>query len=166
MIKSVLNRPHTTLSIDKVYKNDNNEYTLYTEDAEVKEQTNLHFQMIAGTINYEKNLSQHSEWRDQYQPKHDIQHTIYNDLMKYLMLDKWIDNVKSLSNNKAADLNDIPDEWKKATIYPIPKPKPFFANLTNTRLTTLLKTPRKAFISLLNRRLSQILKNNNVLKGN
>ncbi|GBB83908.1 hypothetical protein RclHR1_10570006 [Rhizophagus clarus] len=115
--------------------------------------------------------------------------------MKYLTLDEWIDNVKSLPNNKAAgpsgisykmlknlnednqsflhaficvcmDLNDIPDEWKKATIYPIPKPKPFFTNLTNTRLITLLETPQKAFISLLNRRLSQILKNNNVLKGN
>ncbi|GES98524.1 RNA-directed DNA polymerase from mobile element jockey-like [Rhizophagus clarus] len=115
--------------------------------------------------------------------------------MKYPTLDEWIDNVKSLPNNKASgpsgisyemlknlnkdnqsflhaficvcmDLNDIPDEWKKATIYPIPKPKPFFANLTNTRPITLLETPRKAFISLLNRRLSRILKNNNVLKGN
>ncbi|GBB91912.1 hypothetical protein RclHR1_19370003 [Rhizophagus clarus] len=135
MIKSVLERPHTSLSIDKVYKNDNNEDTLYTEEAEVKEQTNLHFQMVAGAINYE-----------------------------------WIDNVKSLPNNKAAslsgisyemlkilnkdnqsffhaficvcmDLNDIPDEWKKATIYHIPKLKPFFTNLTNTRLITLLETP-------------------------
>ncbi|GBB86828.1 hypothetical protein RclHR1_13270010 [Rhizophagus clarus] len=103
--------------------------------------------------------------------------------MKYLTLNKWIDNVKSLPNNKASspsgisykmlknlnednqsflhafiyvcmDLNDILVEWKKATIYPIPKLKPFFANLTNTRLITLLKTPQKAFISLLNRRLS------------
>ncbi|GES73632.1 reverse transcriptase family protein [Rhizophagus clarus] len=137
----------------------------------------------------------HRRSDDQYQPKRDVQHIIYSDLMKYLTLDEWIDNVKSLPNNKAAgpsgisykmlknlnednqsflhaficvcmDLNDIPDEWKKATIYPIPKPKPFFTNLTNTRLITLLETPQKAFISLLNRRLSQILKNNNVLKGN
>ncbi|GET02346.1 WD repeat-containing protein 3 isoform X1 [Rhizophagus clarus] len=115
--------------------------------------------------------------------------------MKYPTLDEWIDNVKSLPNNKASgpsgisyemlknlnednqsflhaficvcmDLNDIPDEWKKATIYLIPKPKLFFANLTNTRPIMLLETPRKAFISLLNRRLSRILKNNNVLKGN
>ncbi|GES97032.1 reverse transcriptase family protein [Rhizophagus clarus] len=195
MIKSVLERPHTSLSIDKVYKNDNNEDTLYTEENKVKEQTNLHFQTIAGAVNCEKDLSQHPEWQDQYQPKRDIQHTIYSDLMKYLTLDKWIDNVKSLLNNKASspsgisyemlknlnednqsflhaficicmDLNDIPGEWKKATIYPIPKPKPFFANLTNTRLIILLETPQKAFINLLNRRLSRILKNNNVLKGN
>ncbi|GBC08839.1 hypothetical protein RclHR1_08410012 [Rhizophagus clarus] len=115
--------------------------------------------------------------------------------MKYPTLDEWIENIKSLPNNKATgpsgisykmlknlnednqfflhaficvcmDLNDIPDEWKKATIYPISKLKPFFANLTNTRLITLLETPWKAFISLLNRRLSRILKNNNVLKGN
>ncbi|GBB96667.1 hypothetical protein RclHR1_28020001 [Rhizophagus clarus] len=72
MIKSVLERPHTSLSIDKVYKNDNNEDILYTEETEVKEQINLHFQMIAGAINCEKDLSQHPEWQDQYQPKHDV----------------------------------------------------------------------------------------------
>ncbi|GBB89022.1 hypothetical protein RclHR1_15670002 [Rhizophagus clarus] len=195
MIKSILERSHTSLSIDKVYKNDNNEDTLYTEENEVNEQTNLHFQMIADAINCEKDLSQHPEWQDQYQPKHDVQHTIYSNLMKYLTLNEWIDNIKSLPNNKAAgpssisyemlknlnednqsllhvficvcmNLNDIPDEWKKATIYPIPKPKPFFTNLTNTRLIMLLETPQKAFISLLNRRLSQILKNNNMLKEN
>ncbi|GES88560.1 hypothetical protein GLOIN_2v1783829 [Rhizophagus clarus] len=184
MIKSILERSHTSLSIDKVYKNDNNEDTLYTEENEVNEQTNLHFQMIADAINCEKDLSQHPEWQDQYQPKHDVQHTIYSNLMKYLTLNEWIDNIKSLPNNKAAgpssisyemlknlnednqsllhvficvcmNLNDIPDEWKKATIYPIPKPKPFFTNLTNTRLIMLLETPQKAFISLLNRRLKQ-----------
>ncbi|GBB85999.1 hypothetical protein RclHR1_12440002 [Rhizophagus clarus] len=67
MIKSVLERPHTSLSIDKVYKNDNNEDILYTEENKVKEQTNLHFQTIAGAINCEKDLSQHPEWQDQHQ---------------------------------------------------------------------------------------------------
>ncbi|GES90873.1 hypothetical protein GLOIN_2v1844221 [Rhizophagus clarus] len=67
----------------KVYKNDNNEDTLYTEEDEVKEQTNLHFQTIAGTINCEKNLSQFPEWQDQYELKQDIHNTIYKDLMKY-----------------------------------------------------------------------------------
>ncbi|GES81524.1 reverse transcriptase family protein [Rhizophagus clarus] len=199
--KSIKNRKKLIAHItalhmrNDVYKNDNNEDTLYTEKNEVKDQTNLHFQTIAGAINCEKDLSQHSEWQDQYLSKHNVQHTIYSDLMKYPTLDEWIENIKSLPNNKATgpsgisykmlknlnednqfflhaficvcmDLNDIPDEWKKATIYPISKLKPFFANLTNTRLITLLETPWKAFISLLNRRLSRILKNNNVLKGN
>ncbi|GBB84249.1 hypothetical protein RclHR1_10880004 [Rhizophagus clarus] len=52
--------------------------------------------MVAGAINCEKDLSQHPEWQDQYQPKHDVQHNIYNDLMKYPTLDEWIDNVRSL----------------------------------------------------------------------
>ncbi|GBB90834.1 hypothetical protein RclHR1_17930002 [Rhizophagus clarus] len=82
MIKSVLEQPHTSLSIDKVYKNDNNKDTFYTEENEVKEQTNLHFQMIVSAINCEKDLSQHPKWQDQYQSKHDVQHTIYSDLMK------------------------------------------------------------------------------------
>ncbi|GBB86825.1 hypothetical protein RclHR1_13270007 [Rhizophagus clarus] len=190
------NQPRFSAMTSQIfYKNDNNEDILYTEENKVKEQTNLHFQAITGAINCEKDLSQYPEWQEQYQPKRDVQYTIYSDLIKYLTLDEWIDNVKSLPNNKASgpsgisykilknlnednqsllhaficvcmNLNDIPAEWKKATIYPIPKPKPFFANLTNTRPITLLETPQKAFISLLNRRLSRILKNNNVLKRN
>ncbi|GES82502.1 hypothetical protein GLOIN_2v1783829 [Rhizophagus clarus] len=137
-ISEYLDDPNVKLTTNKI------------RETEVKEQTNLHFQTIAGAINCEKDLSQHPEWQDQYQPKRDVQYTIYSDLMKYPTLDEWIDNVKSLPNNKASgpsgisyemlknlnkdnqsflhaficvcmDLNDIPDEWKKATIYPIPK---------------------------------------------
>ncbi|GES72516.1 hypothetical protein RCL_jg25258.t1 [Rhizophagus clarus] len=75
MIKSVLDHLYTSLSIDKV----------------------LYFQMVAGAINCEKDLSQHPEWQDQYQPKHDVQHNIYNDLMKYPTLDEWIDNTTNPS---------------------------------------------------------------------
>ncbi|GBB84484.1 hypothetical protein RclHR1_11050001 [Rhizophagus clarus] len=63
------------------------------------------------------------------------------------------------------DLGIIPDAWKKATVYLIPKPKPFFVSLTNTRPITLLETPRKAFISLLNKRLNAMIKQHNVLRG-
>ncbi|GBB86484.1 hypothetical protein RclHR1_12910004 [Rhizophagus clarus] len=63
------------------------------------------------------------------------------------------------------DLGIIPDAWKKATVYLIPKPKPFFVSLTNTRPITLLETPRKAFISLLNKRLNAMIKQYNVLRG-
>jgi hypothetical protein len=59
----------------------------------------------------------------------------------------------------------IPSQWKEALIYPIPKPKPFNAQLINTRPITLLDTVRKCLISLLNRRLTNILKEHDVLKG-
>ncbi|GES93716.1 hypothetical protein RCL_jg27197.t1 [Rhizophagus clarus] len=50
------------VSVDKVYKNDNNEDTFYTEENNVKEQTNFHFQTIAGAVNCEKDLSHFPEW--------------------------------------------------------------------------------------------------------
>ena len=41
-------------------------------------------------------------------------------------------------------LNQIPNAWRKASIYPIPKPKPWECKLNNTRPITLLDTTRKA----------------------
>jgi hypothetical protein len=59
----------------------------------------------------------------------------------------------------------IPNDWKLANVYPIPKPKPWGCQLVNTRPITLLETSRKLMVSILNSRLSHILKTNNVLKG-
>ena len=63
-------------------------------------------------------------------------------------------------------LNDIPDAWREANIYPIPKPTPWGCQLTNTRPITLLDTTRKAMIRLLNNRLSKIMSKHHVLRGN
>ena len=63
-------------------------------------------------------------------------------------------------------MNDIPQAWKKANIYPIPKPKPWECNLNNTRPITLLETARKAMIRLLNNRLAKIMTEYKILKGN
>jgi Reverse transcriptase (RNA-dependent DNA polymerase). len=62
--------------------------------------------------------------------------------------------------------NSIPDAWRLANIYPIPKPKPWEYRINNTRPITLLETTRKAFVSILNRRLSNIFVQHDVLKGN
>src|SRR3990170_849873 len=63
-------------------------------------------------------------------------------------------------------LNDIPDAWREARIYPIPKPKEWECNLTNTRPITLLETLRKALVRLLNNRLATLMVQHSVLKGN
>ena len=52
--------------------------------------------------------------------------------------------------------NTIPDAWRLANIYPIPKPKPWECRINNTRPITLLETTRKAFVSILNKRLAHI----------
>src|SRR4051812_26170741 len=63
-------------------------------------------------------------------------------------------------------LRQIPSFWKLANVYPIPKPKPWCCDLSNTRPITLLDTVRKLMVSILNRRCGKILKDNKILKGN
>src|SRR6266511_2744049 len=62
-------------------------------------------------------------------------------------------------------LNDIPQQWREAYIYPIPKPKEWKYNLANTRTITLLETARKALVKILTQRLMTIFVDNHILKG-
>ncbi|GBB93169.1 hypothetical protein RclHR1_21220004 [Rhizophagus clarus] len=61
MINSITEKHIKSISIDKVYYNDNRKDTLYTEVQDVKDHTNLHFQRIAGAINQEKNMTLYPE---------------------------------------------------------------------------------------------------------
>ncbi len=60
----------------------------------------------------------------------------------------------------------IPEDWKQAHIYPIPKPTKWQCDITKTRLLTLLDTLRKAVIKIVTNRLSKIMAKHAVLKGN
>ena len=62
-------------------------------------------------------------------------------------------------------IGDIPNEWKIAHIYPIPKPTDWNCDITQTRPITLLETARKGFVKILNNRLSKLLEKHHVLKG-
>src|SRR2546430_14367976 len=59
----------------------------------------------------------------------------------------------------------IPDEWREAFVYPIPKPKEWECELTNTRPITLLETVRKLMVKILNHRLSNLFAQKHILKG-
>ena len=63
-------------------------------------------------------------------------------------------------------VGDIPNDWKIAHIYPIPKPTEWHFDITKTRPITLLETVRKAFAKILNNRLSKIISKHHILKGN
>src|SRR2546429_4543634 len=60
----------------------------------------------------------------------------------------------------------MPKAWKRAAIYPIPKPTEWKYNLLNTRPITLLKTPRKLMVKILNHRLANVLVSNKILQSN
>ncbi|CAB4436128.1 unnamed protein product [Rhizophagus irregularis] len=60
---------------------------------------------------------------------------------------------------------DIPDLWRQAMVFPIPKPHEWKCQLKNTRPITLLEVIRKTLVKLFYNRLSSILATHNVLKG-
>ncbi|GBB95443.1 hypothetical protein RclHR1_25370002 [Rhizophagus clarus] len=60
---------------------------------------------------------------------------------------------------------DIPDLWRQAMVFPIPKPHEWRCQLQNTRPITLLEVIQKSFVKLLYNRLSSILAAHNVLTG-
>ncbi|CAB4409468.1 unnamed protein product [Rhizophagus irregularis] len=68
--------------------------------------------------------------------------------------------------NRCLDSSDIPEDWRLASIAPIPKPHEFDALLKNTRPITLLETARKLLVKIVNNRLSNILSSHRVLQGN
>src|SRR6266540_2532406 len=109
--------------------------------------------------------------------------------------EEWQATIQSLPNDKACELSNlhnefykhagpnvakltwhmakmcfqlaiIPEEWKQAHIYPIPKPMEWQCDITKTRPLTLLDTLRKAVMKIITNRLSKIMAKHSVLKGN
>ncbi|PKY36689.1 hypothetical protein RhiirB3_459910, partial [Rhizophagus irregularis] len=194
MIQSITEKEMVSISIEKIYKKDHNgNEVLITDENQVMEETNRHFQTVAGSVNRKKPIQ--GRWKEQYKPQPHINENIYSSIMDAPSYDEWLDIIQQLSNGKATgpsgvsnemlkhlsddcnqilyylickiiELGYLPKQWKEATVFPIAKPKPFNCELSNSRPITLLETTRKALISLLNRRLAIILKDNNILKAN
>ncbi|EXX64874.1 hypothetical protein RirG_138700 [Rhizophagus irregularis DAOM 197198w] len=109
-------------------------------------------------------------------------------------LDEWLSTVSSTPNGKASGPSmityemlkhlgtrtsallliliqaclskaDIPDLWRQAMVFPIPKPHEWKCQLKNTRPITLLEVIRKSLVKLFYNRLSTIMASHDVLKG-
>jgi len=193
MINSFMNREITSITIDCLIKKDQDgKIKLVTEGSEIRNMTAQHFQSIAGNVNVDKHIP--IEWLLYYDPSSDIDNHIYDALLADIDEEEFIERLNSLPNKKATGpsgisyeilkhssslmkkvlrqlfqacikFGDYPSGWKKADVYPIPKPKPFNCELINTRPITLLETTRKLFVSIMNQRVSKIIATHNVLKG-
>ncbi|GBC35413.2 RNA-directed DNA polymerase from mobile element jockey-like [Rhizophagus irregularis DAOM 181602=DAOM 197198] len=89
----------------------------------------------------------------------DVSSSIYDSLMNPPTLDEWLSTVSSTPNA------DIPDLWRQAMVFPIPKPHEWKCQLKNTRPITLLEVIRKSLVKLFYNRLSTIMASHHVLKG-
>jgi hypothetical protein len=88
---------------------------------------------------------------------------VYEDLK--LTGPKYHQHLLNLFNNIITN-GMIPSEWKKATIYPIPKPKDWECKLNNTQPITLLETTRKLLIKIITKRLNSFLAKSDILQWN
>ncbi|GBB95183.1 hypothetical protein RclHR1_24910004 [Rhizophagus clarus] len=120
--------------------------------------------------------------------------TIYDSLLSPPFLEEWLSTISSMPNGKAPGPSmityemlkhlgpaanalllilirkcfasaDIPDLWRQAMFFPIPKPHEWHCQLQNTHPITLLEVIRKSFVKLFYNRLSSILAAHNVLTG-
>jgi len=194
MIDSILNRKKRSIVLDRLLIKDQNTSTnRFTIDPDdIKSATINHFQNFALPSSPAPLMS--SRWIDQFNPRDYVDESHYSNLMQPPTYDEWVAVLKSLPNNKAAGpsgisnemlshlgdklqqllwklicmcftLGDVPNEWKIAHIYPIPKPMDWECDITKTRPITLLETCRKGFVKIITNRLSTILAKHNILRG-
>jgi hypothetical protein len=193
MIDSFMDRQKRSIVIDRVLTtSDDGTQELITNPADIKSLTNDHFQNCPGGHHINKEIP--LQWQEQYTPRSDIDASIYADLMTPPSEAEWYAVINKLPNDKAAgpsgitnemlkhlgplmanalwkyickciELNNIPQAWREAFIYPIPKPKEWQCNLNNTRPITLLETTRKAMVRVLNNRLADSMVQHNILQG-
>ena len=193
MIASILEKKRRRITLDRVLVTKEDKQILLTEPQDINQAIVDHYQNAAQGINGSFNL--HSRWQRQYTPKDIIDSRWYDSVMAAPNDEEWDGIIQSLPNDKAAglskisnemlkhvgpkmkkvikrlieiclSLNDIPQEWREAMIYPTPKPNHWECSLDNTRPITLLETLRKALVKLINARLSKIIVKRHILEGN
>ncbi|GBB96561.1 hypothetical protein RclHR1_27820001 [Rhizophagus clarus] len=135
------------------------------------------------------------EFRPYYAPIQTIDQTQYDCVLDDITNDEILATFKLLPNHKAPGISGItyedlkhvhpdiihytteffnlclrtstiPRDWKKALLFPIPKPKEWGSDINNTRPIILLETLRKCFIKILTARLHTVLSQRHFLQPN
>ncbi|PKY31715.1 hypothetical protein RhiirB3_449461 [Rhizophagus irregularis] len=133
-------------------------------------------------------------WSNAYAPLADVSPAIFDSLMDPPTLDEWSSTISSMPNDKASGPSmisyemlkhlgpsastllfnlicaclseaNIPDLWRQATVFPIPKPHEWKCQLKNTRPITLLEVICKALVKLFYNRLAPLLASHHVFQG-
>ncbi|GBC34051.2 hypothetical protein GLOIN_2v1846731 [Rhizophagus irregularis DAOM 181602=DAOM 197198] len=193
MIDNITENEMKKIFIDRVLIDDEDGNSiLVTDENKIKDITKDHFQNAAGSKN--RTIDDLQEWSDEYEPIRSINELIYNNCLEPITDDEWDIVIKDLPIKKAVGptgiaydeikkapsefnhllrdiINDVlrnqimPEDWKLANIYPIPKPKPWGYRLNNTRPITLLETARKVMMKIITKRISKIMVEHQILQG-
>ncbi|GES88005.1 hypothetical protein GLOIN_2v1814043 [Rhizophagus clarus] len=113
VIKSVMEHEVRSIVLDKVIDTDptTNVDVLLTNPKDIKRKVNDHFQHAAQSVNEPKTIPH--EWSDIFEPKHDIDASIYDELMAPSSLEELEAHIHKLPLGKAAGPSRIHNEFIK-----------------------------------------------------
>jgi ribonuclease HI/endonuclease/exonuclease/phosphatase family metal-dependent hydrolase len=195
MIDSILEREKKVITLDRcIIKDNSGDEILITEKEEVLKAVKDHFDKLSNTA-IKPTAQLEREWTEEYEPLEQVEDDYFVDIMDPITPAEWAEVLHTLPTGKAAgpskisyemiknsskkfkdilrrfydlclQINDLPNQWNQAIVYPIPKPGDWELNLTKIRPITLLETPRKILMKILTNRLTSKLENNyNILKN-
>jgi hypothetical protein len=190
MLKSILHNK-TSISIDKLISEDKSQ--VFLDPEEVKEETKRHFETWTKNPGDQPEFDQ--TWQnDFYKPIKTNERWFHTCLDNISVAD--INEVLKKANNNSAPghsqisyvffknlgreskevlakiftqiltTKDIPKDWQRGWIYPIPKRTDWEFQLKLVRPITLLETGKKIFTKILTNRISQVLIEHNILQEN
>ncbi|GBC51848.2 ribonuclease H-like domain-containing protein [Rhizophagus irregularis DAOM 181602=DAOM 197198] len=146
-----LNRKRSKIILDKIVIEKNSVKQLISDEELIENELIEHFRSFA-----EKKLNSNEKlkgrWICQYSPKQDINECWYNEVIQPI-------------TNLCLQVGDIPEKWKHALLYPIPKTMDWEYSLIKTRPIILLETLRKVVVKIVTKRLSKVIAERNILKG-
>ena len=191
MINSVLDRPRKSIVMDRLIEETSDGNThIVTEGETIKTIVKDHFH--DWTRKRDTNRILLAKWKKFYTPISSVNHEWYHELGREVDIEELRETISTLPNKKAPGqsnlqyewfkhlptvgievlrkiindaifLNNIPTEWKRGFIYPIPKTADWGNNLGITRPITLLEAGRKIFMKLMNNKLSHIFSAKEIL---
>ncbi|GBB91499.1 hypothetical protein RclHR1_18820006 [Rhizophagus clarus] len=191
-IDSALSRSRQRIVLDRVFIDHPSTSRLLTDPSDISDAVVNHFQhAVPVKATSPSTISALPDrWHSEYLPMDSISPSIYDSLLSPPSLDEWLTVISSMPNGKAMITYemlkhlspttnalllilickcfasaDIPDLWRQAMVFPIPKPHEWRCQLKNTWPITLLEVIRKSFVKLFYNRLSSVLATHNVLTG-
>jgi len=107
MLNSILERENKKIIIDRIMKkNKRGEDEIIFKKKDVLRETNKHFKSMTDTQVKRKNELEQF-WREEYDPREDIDENIYKDLLIDIKEEKWLTAIKNLNKNKAGGISQI-----------------------------------------------------------
>ena len=185
MLASLLNRPYKKIVLDRFMKQEEENKMLVTDPEAVKCGIAAHFkEQFRKRKTCLEEMTE--EWMKIYAPREWIDAAWYEEVEGKIKEEEWEETLRELKIGTAPgisgisyilikrarkeaqkvfrtfadiclNLGEVPEKWKLAQIYPIPKDIEWEYSLNNIRPIALIETFRKVVTKVLTKRLTKVL---------